>query len=424
MNSRPRLLYLAYYFRPAQMIASVRTWNTATHLSRLGWDVQVVTPDPSLWLDKEDSGSVDLSIEENGFSRIVTSHGLRMLVPGDVSYPRNGFSRLIGVIGRRATDILGCDRQIGWARPAEIACAALNSGDIDCILASGPPFVAFRVAKRLADRLNCPYVMDYRDPWNGDPHRLYERPDKPWSIKEERSLLRDCGAVTVVTPSWAKQLDQQYDVGVKTHVISNGYDRTMFGGIKPARFDHFAVVYAGTLYPPKRVLDPVLAAFAKSLKQVSIPMRFHHYGSHGEMIRESARRFGVEEFVELHGQTSRSEALSAQKGANLVVAVTSVEENGAVSDNGMVTGKIFDCLGLDAPVLVVAPRGNDIYSIAEKAGGMRCFTGTDISGIAGYLTACSNGDLPQSRNPDMFQWENIGAQLDAVLRKTISKEKN
>src|SRR5262249_26283507 len=45
---RPKLLFLAWAFPPAATIGAVRTWNTAKYLSRLGWDVTVVTPDPKL----------------------------------------------------------------------------------------------------------------------------------------------------------------------------------------------------------------------------------------------------------------------------------------------------------------------------------------------------------------------------------------
>ena len=46
---RPKLLFLVWNFPPVQAIASVRTWNVAKYLARLGWDVTVVTPRPELW---------------------------------------------------------------------------------------------------------------------------------------------------------------------------------------------------------------------------------------------------------------------------------------------------------------------------------------------------------------------------------------
>jgi hypothetical protein len=48
-KDRPKLLFLVWNFTPVQTIGSVRTWNIAKHLARLGWDVTVVTPEPKLW---------------------------------------------------------------------------------------------------------------------------------------------------------------------------------------------------------------------------------------------------------------------------------------------------------------------------------------------------------------------------------------
>jgi len=45
---RPKLLFLAYHFPPSQAVGSVRAWNMAKYLARLGWEVTVITPDPSL----------------------------------------------------------------------------------------------------------------------------------------------------------------------------------------------------------------------------------------------------------------------------------------------------------------------------------------------------------------------------------------
>ena len=73
---RPRLLYLAYAFPPLNTVGCGRAWNTAMYLSRLEWDVTVVTPDPSLWQKVEDASGVNLRIEQEGLRRI--PHGTRL----------------------------------------------------------------------------------------------------------------------------------------------------------------------------------------------------------------------------------------------------------------------------------------------------------------------------------------------------------
>ncbi len=46
MGKQRKILFIVRNYPPRKGIASVRTGNIAFHLSELGWDVTVVTPDP------------------------------------------------------------------------------------------------------------------------------------------------------------------------------------------------------------------------------------------------------------------------------------------------------------------------------------------------------------------------------------------
>ena len=65
---RPKLLFLACFFPPVQGIGSVRTRNIAKYLARLGWEVTVVTPDPSVWRNVEDPEKVSMELDREGIN--------------------------------------------------------------------------------------------------------------------------------------------------------------------------------------------------------------------------------------------------------------------------------------------------------------------------------------------------------------------
>src|SRR5215510_10711127 len=79
--SRPKLLFLAWNFPPVQTIASVRTWNIAKHLSRIGWDVTVVTPKTEIWRHLDSVDKANAEIQAEGIRRILTDHYWRFLNP-------------------------------------------------------------------------------------------------------------------------------------------------------------------------------------------------------------------------------------------------------------------------------------------------------------------------------------------------------
>jgi Glycosyl transferase 4-like domain len=219
---KPKLLFLAHAFPPWNAAGSVRLWNIAKHLSRLGWHVTVVAPDPSLMRNAERPEKVAALLEQEGIRRLVTGYRWRCLSPKDLKCWDRNLGWLAGGACRTIARGLGIEKALGWVKAAEQACSSLSAQDVDLILASGSPFVAFRLARKLSDRLDRPYALDYRDPWTGNPHNV--RPSRISTIREEASLLEGCAAVTIVSPSWGVALDRRHGVGAKLHVVTNGYD--------------------------------------------------------------------------------------------------------------------------------------------------------------------------------------------------------
>lgn len=417
---KPKVLFLAHAFPPWNAAGSIRLWNIAKYLARLNWQVTVVSPDPSLLRNSEDPERITALLVEEGIKRVVTGYRWRCLSPEGLKCSNQNLGWLVGGVCRKVARSLGIERSIGWIKAAEQACSILGPKDVDLILASGSPFMAFRLAKKLSDRLDRPYVLDYRDLWTGNAHETHFA--RPAAIREEESLLKGCAAVTIVSPSWGIALDRRFGVGAKLHVVSNGYDPSGMEDVQPYDFGHSAFVYAGGFYPPKRAITPFLAAL-KCLKENLNENRsnwyFHYYGTENSYVREEAERLGVNDRIVLHGRVSRREVLSAVKGASLAVVITSIEDEGTLEDKGIVTGKIFEAIGLGTPVLLVAPKDSDATTTTEATGLVKSFLGTDIQGMASFLAEVIGGQVPASKHAEMFSWANIAKQLDAVLRNVI-----
>jgi glycosyltransferase involved in cell wall biosynthesis len=141
-------------------------------------------------------------------------------------------------------------------------------------------------------------------------------------------------------------------------------------------------------------------------------------------IREQADRFGLTDRIVFHGRVPRREALSALKGASLAVVITSVAEQDTLEDKGIVTGKIFEAIGLATPVLLVAPIGSDARAITAPTGLVKGFTGTDIQGMASFLKDVVCGRAPQPQDIEACSWTTIAKNLDAVLRGVVAHNRS
>jgi glycosyltransferase involved in cell wall biosynthesis len=423
---RPKLLFLAYSFPPVRTIATVRTWNIAKYLTRLGWEVTVVTADPSVWKKVEDDEKVSVELNREGISRILTGHRWRFLGPVHLKCWNQNLGWVAGGVCRVIARYFGIERDIGWAKAAEEVCSTLSPEDVDVILTTGPPFGVFSLAKRLSEKWGRPYVLDYRDPWENPGNGRYaERVIRT----TEEALIDASSAVVAISKSL---LSGRGALSSKLHVITNGFDPEEMEQVKPYDFGHFAIVYTGVFYPPQRTITPILQAL-KAVRASRInqrtPWKFHYYGPQNEHVRVEAQRFGVLDRVELHGLVPRSEALAAIRGAGLTVVITSVLEetadphevitNGKLHDKAIVTGKLFDALGLGAPTLIVGPRGGDVDTIIETTGLARIIEAKNVDGIALFLEKAMSGQTPPPKNPEAYAWPNLIKNLDIVLRKSI-----
>lgn len=420
MTRNPKLLFLTWAFPPLRTAGSVRTWNVVKYLKTLGWDITVVTPHSSVFRYLDASEEIDASLKREGIGRIMTDHRWRCLIPEQLDCWNENFGWFAGGVCRILARRLGIDRDVGWIKAAERACSSLTANDVDIILTSGPPFGAFSLAKRLSERLGRPYVLDYRDPWTGNPHHGHLPPQA--ATKREADALGDCAAVCIVSPSWGILLDRRFHVGSKLHIVPNGYDSSEMAEVKPYDFGHCAFVYAGIFYRPKRVITPFLAALKllkESVTETDEKWYFHYYGVDEGHVREQADRYGLADRIVYHGRVPRGEALSAVKGARLSVVITSVAEEETLEDKGIVTGKIFEAIGLETPVLLIAPVDSDAITITERTGLVKSFTGADVQGMVSFLTDIVRRNIPQPRNIELCSWTTISNSLDTVLRRSM-----
>jgi len=400
----------------------------AKWLTRSGWDVTVVTPDASVWKRPEDPRDVDRTLEAEGIRCLRTPHSWKSLASGHLIPFYAGLGpvgeRLGARLthwGRQALARLEIAPEFGWVRDAErLSFRAVLQG-VDLVLATGPPFSVFAAARRVAARLGCPYVLDYRDLWFGNPWA--KGPTSEKELAAERLVLRDAAAVTTASAGLRQFLGATFDIAAKTHLISNGYDPEELAPAAASSFDNPAIVYAGIFYPPRRRIDPILEALARLEEKPPSPAgrwTLHYFGRHDRHVLEAAQRLGIQSRVILHGDVPHEQALSALRGAAAALIINSVDDTREVPDRTGIPAKIYEAIGLGTPVLAIAPAGSDVEAVVRTAGRGRCFAGNEVEQMASYLLELAEQRLPQKATPEEFDWSHLGLQLDAVLRDVVN----
>lgn len=417
---RGRVLFITYFYPPVSATGSVRTKNVAKYLTALGWEVTIVTPDlKSRNPDANDSTHCLEPTSREWPSMFSTRHRLQFLMPAHTMAGPHSRRVSPGGLGRWLARKLDIQPDIGWALPAYCTYRLIRPETVDVILVSGGPFASFLLAAMLGRRLNKPYVTDYRDLWTDNPHGTGN--PSPWSSWLEALVLRRAAGVVVVSPGMATTLAAKVAAD-KIRVVTNGYDPVEMAAVKPAAHDHFAIVYAGRFYPPKRGAASIMAALARlelTEGATSANWLFHYYGPHSVHVAEEATRHGVSQRVRVHGEVVREAALSAVRGAGVSVVMTSVGDVDDSPTRGILTAKLFDALGLGTPLLLIAPSSSDAAALFGEISHEGHYVSTDTDGIASYLAKLIGGHRPARRGGPVYSWPELATQMGGALRSAI-----
>ncbi len=414
----PKLLFLAYAFPPSPAIGAVRAWSMAKYLGRLGWDITVVTPRPVAGFSAEVLSRVDEDCRQEGIARLfagrqvwVNANATLLGQPG--TWLRQLPTRVLGRLWRA----LGIGWDEVWAGASNRVLARLKLGSVDLVLATGSPFSSFVVARRVARKLGVPYVLDYRDPWTLNTLR-----SRPWPTpvrRLERAILRDAALTLMVSPSQAAAQAQAFGMVKPPLVITNGYDPEQLAGVTARPFDHFALVYAGEFYTGQREIDPVLLALKRVREMMPgtrLPIRLHYYGGAAQQVRVKSQQYGVKDLVACHGRVSRIEALAAIKGSDITVVIAGIADTANQIERGIVTGKLFEPLGLGVRILLIAPEANDAASMVEVSGAGKSFRASDTDAMADWLVECASLRGYQGYSPPVkYAWMALAKRLDDWL---------
>ncbi len=381
-----RLLMVAYHFPPVGGVGVERTLKHAAYLPEHGWEAVVVAPSHSAYriIDRASLDRIppDLevhrapSVEPAHLRRAIASVARRGPAAGQAasagSVPAPSASRspagLLRAWGNTAWGalvprIFFPDDQLLWVPAAVVAgLHAHRRAAVDAVYSSAPPVSGHLAAAVLAEVLGVPWIADFRDPWIGNAFvRSLPKLHRAIGREMERSIVARAERTVFATATWRDRYADRYPWRADRFVhIPNGYDRTDLGdrGPKPAGTDaRFRIIHPGSIYG-ERELDLLLDGVALALERepgLRDRLRIDLVGwlSARNQAIAARRRASLEPVVSFLGQRPRPEALAMERAADAGLILIA-DDPGRDAD---VNAKLFEYLGLDLPVLAVAPVG-------------------------------------------------------------------
>jgi glycosyltransferase involved in cell wall biosynthesis len=374
-----KVLLVTRHFPPGGGGGVQRPLKFATHLPALGIETHVLAPDvPGLA-----PADAELELPTQAWIHRVRYIGPRAGRPAERLLAKQGLARVgtqAALLGRR---LLVPDENVPWSTFAlPVAIRLVRREDIDVVLTTSPPPSLHLLGAAVKRATGAAWVADLRDPLTSHPHRRgYE--SQLARLKETtvggvaRLVASQANAIVAASDAIAEEVRGLGPKG-KVVTIANGCDFDDFAGLEHHQSSRLRITHTGHFHG-KRDPKPFLKALAESGLD-DVVVRFA--GDFRAADREYAESLGLGDRVELLGDVSRRRSLELQRDSEALLLL--IPESGG-RGRGVLTGKIFEYLAAERPILAVVPADGAAAHLVRDTGAGVVVAPDDVEAMRGAL---------------------------------------
>lgn len=257
-----------------------------------------------------------------------------------------------------------------WIGPA--ARAATHQGrSFDVVLGTCLPATNIAAAAAIAEALDAPCALEYRDLWTGNPYHNLTQPTAlhRWMhASRERASLRRAGAVSCLSTGIAERLRAMYGAELPgdPEIHYNFFDPEEFAAPAPEPWPAFTLSYVGTMYLSRNpaLFFQAMRRFIDKHRLTPAQFRFRWLGFIVgiEGLQRMIDENGVAPYIDFLGQIPHREALVELRRCHGSVIIQ------APDDTIHIPGKMFEAMGAGIPLLAVA-NPCEVTSIIDRTRG-------------------------------------------------------
>lgn len=274
----------------------------------------------------------------------ITDNGVKLKMKSETRPLR---SKVVNIL--KNTYLTTRDRD--WFLRATAAMKRELAGEhFDCVYSTFPNEVNHDLARwvmgqGMADR----WIADFRDPMfyqYHDAHNLRR-------LKRQHRIEREADLVTIVSEGARSKFRCEGVAEEKLICIPNGFDPEDAAQTVGTPTDGMLrIFYAGTLYAGRRDFSVVFRAISELHREGLVEperIRFEYAGNEWPVMRSFAEQYGLTDCCINHGFIPRSRVLELLGEADCTAVCT----HNTKTDQGVVTGKVFELLLVGKPIVTV-----------------------------------------------------------------------
>lgn len=364
-----KVLMVAHQFPPVGGSGVQRSAKFAKYLPHYGWEPVALTRDSHKMVLRDESLLKELPKD--------------MEIIRTPAYDLTVLPWVFSKVGKFvAWKILIPDGEVLWMKKAVKTCLErIKRGDINALYTTSSPYSDHLLGLEVKNHYpNLLWLADFRDEWTNNPY-LFDKPHRLSRMKKEkemeREVLKKADVLVTNTPVMKEnfvRLNPGLDLETRMHVIPNGFDTDDFEhlGKKKTKNLQFTITYTGALYGRRRP-DLFLEAVGNlvkrgKIKKDNILIRFIGSFKH-DMLENLINKNGLTGSVETISYMEHDECLNNMMLSDAMLLI----EGGGPGSEAFYTGKIFEYIQTNNPILAVIPdNGAAALLITETRTGTVC----------------------------------------------------
>lgn len=309
------------------------------------------------------------------------------------------------------------DAKMLWIKPSvKILSSFLKNNKVDVIISTGPPHSLHIIALKLKQRFpNIKWIADFRDPWTNidflnELHLTSCARQKHKRL--EKKVVQTADGVISVSPTLTKELSALDPLNQnKFFTITNGFDEDDYLDIPTSANtgNNFIITYAG-LIPPNR--NPIV--LWKALKELKtenlLPQNFilRLIGKTDAAVMDTIREYELDNYIQKIDYLPHSEVIKKEAESDALLLII----NNAPNSKGILTGKLFEYLALQKPIIAIGPTDGDASQIIRQTMAGAVINYDNVNAMKDTLLKIFSHQIPPPRKENILPFS----------RKTLTDE--
>ncbi len=432
--SNKRILILSYYWPPSGGTGVQRWLHFSRYLEELGWEPIIYTP-----------SNPEAPVQDHALLKLI---GPKTTVLRQAIWePTQLYKKFSGKKGKQLqtgflneqgqkksggiqklamwlrANIFIPDAKMAWIRPSvKFLKTELKNNPVAAIISTGPPHSLHLIAYKLKKQTNTPWIADFRDPWT-QIDWFDQLPLTKISLQKhqklEANVLSEADQLVVVSRDMKQQMEEL--CGRKAHIISNGFAPEDFQKYETRKDPYFTILHTGSINKDRNptLLWKTLGAFVQENPNFAKRLRIRLIGAIDVSVTNDLQLHGLMPYSHIEGFVPHENVIDELSCCSLLI----LPLNNVKSQKGIITGKLFEYLASQQPILAIGPKDGDAATILKTQEGT---TVVDFNEPIDWKIIISICEHKPIRNESLqpYSRKELAKQYASLLQEVITSSYN